>query len=315
MRRILARPAAGGCRLRHPSSFWGDLRSPRVPIRTFPPATARTCAGPPARAPTWSRCCRSRAMSGPARPPPPTLADLEKEGTRNSDSRCRRSAPARPPMGPPTSRRCRHRRRPRLAATSTTTGPPKPDAAARRAGLQTNRARPPHRRYHQVSDQHDAGGGQPIGCRTARAPAPSSPNGTVETCRRRSDPAHRRGASHVAWPTSNTEAWLTANAPLSILYFAWLRERVGTAEEHCPTRRGRDRRGADRLAAPAARATPPPSGRRTVRCAVNQDFADPATPNLPGRQGRLLPAGDRRMTMATVRVQEADSTSAPNLRR
>ena len=82
-----------------------------------------------------------------------------------------------------------------------------------------------------------------------------------------------------------------ADTALTVLYFAWLRERTGTAEEQV---------------------TPPPevatvgaligwlAGRspghasafanlRSVRCAVNQEFADPATRVSAGDEVAFFP--------------------------
>lgn len=72
---------------------------------------------------------------------------------------------------------------------------------------------------------------------------------------------------------------------ITILYFAWLRERTGLAEE---TLRLPDPATtvADLIALLAARGPGHAAAfqnRRTVRCAVNQEFADPAT---------ILRAGD-----------------------
>jgi molybdopterin synthase sulfur carrier subunit len=80
-------------------------------------------------------------------------------------------------------------------------------------------------------------------------------------------------------------------APLSVLYFAWLRERVGVSEET--------------LSPPAAVATVADlmlylanlderhaaafKDRKTVRCAVNQEFADPATILQPGDEVAFFP--------------------------
>jgi molybdopterin synthase sulfur carrier subunit len=80
-------------------------------------------------------------------------------------------------------------------------------------------------------------------------------------------------------------------APLSVLYFAWLRERVGVAEET--------------LSPPASVVTVADlvgwlsnldlrhaaafKDRVTVRCAVNQEFADPATILQPGDEIAFFP--------------------------
>jgi len=81
------------------------------------------------------------------------------------------------------------------------------------------------------------------------------------------------------------------HAPLRLLYFAWLRERVGTGEEE---------------------ASPPPEvatvaalvewlrtrgpgyeaafgTKAAVRCAVNQDFATPDAPVRPGDEVAFFP--------------------------
>ena len=68
-----------------------------------------------------------------------------------------------------------------------------------------------------------------------------------------------------------------ADAPLTILYFAWLRERVGASEEQVPLPAGVTTVGdliawlSDRGAGHASAF----ANRRTVRCAVNQEFAEP----------------------------------------
>ena len=79
--------------------------------------------------------------------------------------------------------------------------------------------------------------------------------------------------------------------PLTILYFAWLRERTGTAEERVSPPAGVASVAALtewlRARGPgyaAALANP-----RTVRCAVNQDFAGPDTPVRPGDEVAFFP--------------------------
>ena len=71
--------------------------------------------------------------------------------------------------------------------------------------------------------------------------------------------------------------------PLTLLYFAWLRERVGRAEEELPLppacARWRSSWTTWRRASRACRRV---RNRRTVRCAVNQDFA-PVTTELACR--------------------------------
>jgi molybdopterin converting factor subunit 1 len=82
-----------------------------------------------------------------------------------------------------------------------------------------------------------------------------------------------------------------ADAPLTILYFAWLRERTGTSQE-CVTLPA-DVRTVGALIAWLAERSPGHASafanRRTVRCAVNQDFADPATPVGPGDEVAFFP--------------------------
>ncbi len=82
-----------------------------------------------------------------------------------------------------------------------------------------------------------------------------------------------------------------AEAPLTILYFAWLRERTGTSEEHVTLPADVGTVGA--LIAWLAQRSPGHAeafaNRRTVRCAVNQDFADPATRIGPGDEVAFFP--------------------------
>jgi molybdopterin synthase sulfur carrier subunit len=80
-------------------------------------------------------------------------------------------------------------------------------------------------------------------------------------------------------------------APLKLLYFAWLRERIGTGEEEVlpPAEvatvaglvdwlRGRGPGYAAAFGTEAA-----------VRCAVNQEFATPAAPIRPGDEVAFFP--------------------------
>jgi molybdopterin converting factor subunit 1 len=79
--------------------------------------------------------------------------------------------------------------------------------------------------------------------------------------------------------------------PVTVLYFAWLRERIGTAEEALTLPGGAtsvaDLIGvlADRSPAHAAAF----QNRRTVRCAVNQEFADPTVVLRPGDEVAFFP--------------------------
>lgn len=79
--------------------------------------------------------------------------------------------------------------------------------------------------------------------------------------------------------------------PVTILYFAWLRERVGTDREELilpATVRGVGdlvallvARGGGHAAAFA--------NARAIRCAVNQEFADAAAPIAPGDEVAFFP--------------------------
>ena len=80
-------------------------------------------------------------------------------------------------------------------------------------------------------------------------------------------------------------------APLTILYFAWLRERVGVSEETLPLPDGVETvagllahlRAIDHRHAAAFRDF------KTVRCAVNQVFADVSTVLRPGDEVAFFP--------------------------
>ena len=79
--------------------------------------------------------------------------------------------------------------------------------------------------------------------------------------------------------------------PLTVLYFAWLRERVGTGEESVVLPAGVGTVG--ELIAWLARCSPRHAAafenRRTIRCAVNQDFADADAPIRPGDEVAFFP--------------------------
>jgi len=80
-------------------------------------------------------------------------------------------------------------------------------------------------------------------------------------------------------------------APLTILYFAWLRERVGAAEEQVSLPAGVGTVG-DLIAWLAERSPGHASAfvnRRTVRCAVNQEFAEPTMRVGPGDEVAFFP--------------------------
>jgi sulfur-carrier protein len=79
-------------------------------------------------------------------------------------------------------------------------------------------------------------------------------------------------------------------APLSILYFAWLRERIGVAEESLALPDG-VATVADLIGWLSARSAAHEAafGTRTVRCAVNQEFAGPSTRLTPGDEVAFFP--------------------------
>jgi len=80
-------------------------------------------------------------------------------------------------------------------------------------------------------------------------------------------------------------------APITILYFAWLRERTGVSEESVTLPQGVQSVGtligwlAERSSGHASAF----ANRRSVRCAVNQEFADPATRVGPGDEVAFFP--------------------------
>jgi molybdopterin converting factor subunit 1 len=80
-------------------------------------------------------------------------------------------------------------------------------------------------------------------------------------------------------------------APLTILYFAWLRERTGMSEERVPVPAGVSTIGglvawlADRGPGHASAF----ANRRAVRCAVNQEFAGPDTHIAAGDEIAFFP--------------------------
>jgi molybdopterin synthase sulfur carrier subunit len=79
--------------------------------------------------------------------------------------------------------------------------------------------------------------------------------------------------------------------PVNILYFAWLRERVGMTQEALelpePVRTVSEL--VDYLCARSPGHALAFQNRRTVRCAVNQEFADPASPVRPGDEVAFFP--------------------------
>ena len=84
---------------------------------------------------------------------------------------------------------------------------------------------------------------------------------------------------------------MSETLPLTVLYFAWLRERTGLAEEHVRPPAGVASVAAlvDWLAARSPGHAAAFAHRGTVRCAVNQEFADPATALHPGDEVAFFP--------------------------
>jgi molybdopterin synthase sulfur carrier subunit len=79
--------------------------------------------------------------------------------------------------------------------------------------------------------------------------------------------------------------------PLTILYFAWLRERIGSSGEQIVLPEGVRTVAAlvDFLAARSPGHGAAFSNRRTVRVAVNQEFADLLDPVGPGDEVAFFP--------------------------
>lgn len=87
------------------------------------------------------------------------------------------------------------------------------------------------------------------------------------------------------------EAAVTMAGGFTILYFAWLKERVGAGQEDV-TPPAHVRTVADLVAYLAAlddRHAHAFRDQKTVRCAVNQEFADPATILNPGDEVAFFP--------------------------
>ncbi|MGE0418793.1 MAG: molybdopterin converting factor subunit 1 [Acetobacteraceae bacterium] len=79
--------------------------------------------------------------------------------------------------------------------------------------------------------------------------------------------------------------------PLTILYFAWLRERTGVTQEELPlppdVRTIADL--VDHLVARGPGYAAAFQNRRTVRCAINQEFAAPSAAIQPGDEVAFFP--------------------------
>ncbi len=81
------------------------------------------------------------------------------------------------------------------------------------------------------------------------------------------------------------------NRPIKILYFAWLRERTGTGEEDLILPEGVRTVGelVSLLRGRGAGYESAFATQHLVRAAVNQDFALPKTPLLPGDEVAFFP--------------------------
>ena len=79
--------------------------------------------------------------------------------------------------------------------------------------------------------------------------------------------------------------------PVTILYFAWLRERVGRAHEEfdLPENVRTVAELLDYLPSRGPGHALALQNRRTVRCSVNQEFAEPASAVRPGDEIGLFP--------------------------
>lgn len=79
--------------------------------------------------------------------------------------------------------------------------------------------------------------------------------------------------------------------PVTILYFAWLRERVGASTEELALPAGVRTVGdlVEHLAARGAGYAAAFANRRTVRCAVNQEFAPASAALHPGDEVAFFP--------------------------
>jgi molybdopterin synthase sulfur carrier subunit len=84
---------------------------------------------------------------------------------------------------------------------------------------------------------------------------------------------------------------MTAPASVTVLYFAWLRERVGRSEETVDL--PADVRSVGALIAWLAGRDPAHATAlaeaNKIRCAVNQEFAGPDTPLKPGDEVAFFP--------------------------
>lgn len=79
--------------------------------------------------------------------------------------------------------------------------------------------------------------------------------------------------------------------PLTILYFAWLREQIGSAQETLPLPVGVTTVGqlVDYLSECDTSHAAAFRNRKSIRCAVNQEFADPSFPVQSGDEVAFFP--------------------------
>ncbi len=79
--------------------------------------------------------------------------------------------------------------------------------------------------------------------------------------------------------------------PLTILYFAWLRERIGTAQEEVTLEADPTTVAGlvDRLSSRSPGHASAFQNRRTIRCAINQEFADSCAQVHPGDEVAFFP--------------------------
>jgi len=83
----------------------------------------------------------------------------------------------------------------------------------------------------------------------------------------------------------------TVDEPLTILYFAWLRERTGLVREDIGLPNGVETVAGlvDYLSSRGPGFAAAFQNRKTVRCAVNQEFADPSVRIQPGDEVAFFP--------------------------
>jgi molybdopterin converting factor subunit 1 len=81
------------------------------------------------------------------------------------------------------------------------------------------------------------------------------------------------------------------NEPLTILYFAWLRERIGLAQEKLPLPDGVKTISEllDYLSVRNTNYAAAFGNRKSIRCAVNQEFVDSSLPVRPGDEVAFFP--------------------------